>query len=60
MRQKNPKKQNEFDAIPGALRIYPAKDKKYIEAKNKLLNNAKKFTRGEKKLLKGLKMEYFR
>ena len=35
----------------------PHKEEKYIEAKNKFLINVKKFTSGEKKLLKGLKME---
>ena len=52
-------KQDEFDGVLGALSGYSAKKKEYIEAKNKLLNNAKNFARGEKKLLKGLKMEYF-
>ena len=54
------RKKNEFDRALRALSTYPAKKKKYIEAKNKLLNNVKTFTREEKKLLKCLKMEYFR
>ena len=57
MRQK--KKENEFDGVLGALSVYSAKKKEYTEAKNKLLDNAKNFYKGEKKLLKGLKMEYF-
>ena len=52
------KKQNEFDGVFGALSVYSAKKKIYIETKNKLLDNAKK-KRAEKKLLKSLKMEYF-
>ena len=54
------RKQMEFDGALRALSTYPAKKKKYLEAKNKLLNNVKTFTREEKKLLKCLKMEYFR
>ena len=34
------RKQNEFDGVFGALSEYSAKKKIYIEAKNKLLNNA--------------------
>ena len=53
------RKQNVFDWVLGALSKYSAKKREYIEAKNKPLNDAKNFARGEKKLLKGLKMEYF-
>ena len=42
----------------GALKAYTPRDNKYFEAKNKLVNNVKNF-KGEKILLKGLKMEYF-
>ena len=42
----------------GALKAYAPRDNKYVEAKNKLLNNAKKFIQEEKKLLKGLKTKY--
>ena len=54
------KKKNEFDGVLGALNVYSAKKKEYTEAKNELLDNAKKFCKGRKKILKGLKMEYFR
>ena len=54
------REQVEFNAIIGVLENYTLRNDKYIEAKNKLLNNVKKFTRGEKKILKGLKTEYFR
>ena len=43
----------------GALKGYAARVNKYVEAKNKLLNNVEKFYKGREKLLKGLKMEYF-
>ena len=38
--------------VLGALSEYSPRDQKYIEAKNKLQDNAKK-------LLKGLKIKYF-
>ena len=53
------RKQDEFDGALRALSAFPAKKKEYIEAKNKLLNNAKKIYKVEKKLLKGSKMECF-
>ena len=43
----------------GSLKAYAPRDNKYVEAKNKLVNNAENFYKGEKKLLKGLKIEYF-
>ena len=42
------KKQNEFDGVFGALSVYSAKKKIYIETKSKLLDNAKK-TKGQRK-----------
>ena len=55
------RRQDEFDGVLGALSTHSTKKKEYIEAKNRLLNNAKKKknTKGEKKILEGLKMEYF-
>ena len=47
-------KQNEFDAKLSALSGYSPRNQKYIEAKNKLLNNAKNFYEGRKILLKAL------
>ena len=41
------RKQDKFDAIIGALENYTSKSDKYIEAKNRLLNNVKNFLRGE-------------
>ena len=42
-------RQNKFNSKRDALDNYSPKDKKYIEAKNSLINNAKKILRGEKK-----------
>ena len=53
------REQYEFNAIIGVLEDYTRRNNKYIEAKNKLLNNVKKFYKGREKLLKGLKTEYF-
>ena len=52
-------RQNEFNSIVGALNNYIPKARKYIEAKNSLLNNVKNFYEGKEKLLKALKKEYF-
>ena len=43
----------------GTLKAYAPRDNKYVEAKNKLVNNVENFYKGRKKILKGLKMEYF-
>ena len=53
-------KQNEFDTKLNTLSGYFPRNQKYIEAKNKILVNAKTFRRREKKLLKVLKKEHFR
>ena len=47
-------KQDEFDAVLNALRGYSPRDKKYIETKNKLLDNAKNFYK-RKKVIEGFK-----
>ena len=43
----------------GVLEDYTPRNNKYIEAKNKFLNNVKKFYEGREKLMKGLKIECF-
>ena len=53
------KKQDEFDAVINILENYIPRNNKYVEAKNKLLNHANKFMTEEKRLLKGLKTNYF-
>ena len=45
--------------VLGALSEYSPRDQKYIEAKNKLLDMQRIFTRGEKIFLKGLEIKYF-
>ena len=53
------RKQDKFDTTLGALSIYPAKNKKYLEAKNKLLNNAKNFYKDREKIIEGFKNKIF-
>ena len=52
-------KQNKFDVVLNALSKYSPRDQKYIEAKNKLLDNANNFYKGRKKVIEGLKIKYF-
>ena len=56
---KTERKQNEFDGVLGALSVYFAKKKEYIEAKNKLLNNAKTFYKWREKVIEGFKNGIF-
>ena len=53
------RKQDEITGVMGALKAYPPRDNKYIEEKISLQIMLKTFTKGEKKLLKGLKTKYF-
>ena len=52
-------KQNEFNSILSVLSNYTPKIQKYIEAKNKLLDNAKHFYEGRKKIIEGFKNGIF-
>ena len=52
-------KQEEFDGMLGILSKYTPRDSKYIETKNKLLDNAKKFYEGREKIIKGFKDKIF-
>ena len=56
---KTERKQNEFDGVLGALSVYFAKKKEYIEAKNRLLNNAKTFYKWREKVIEGFKNGIF-
>ena len=47
--------QDEFNAIVGVLEDYTPRNNKYIEAKNKLLNNVKKVYKGREKITEGFK-----
>ena len=48
-----------FVTILGVLDKYSPKDSKYIEAKNKLLNNTTNFFRGREKIIEGFKNGIF-
>ena len=52
-------KQDEFDSILSSLSNYTPKTQKYIESKNKLLNNAKSFYGMREKIIKGFRDEIF-
>ena len=52
-------KQDEFGSLLGVLSNYTPKTQKYIEAKNKLLDNTKNFYEGRKKITEGFKNEIF-
>ena len=43
----------------GALKAYAPRDNKYIEAKNKLVNNVENFYKGRKKIIEGFKNGVF-
>ena len=53
------REQNQFNAIMGVLKNYTQRNNKYIEAKNKILNNVKKFYEVKEKIIKGFKDEIF-
>ena len=53
------RKQDKFDGLLSALSVQSAKSKEYIEAKNKLLNNAKSFYKGREKIIEGFKNGIF-
>ena len=52
-------KQDEFSAVISVLEGYAPRDNKYVEAKNKLLNNAKNFYEGREKIIEGFKNRVF-
>ena len=39
----------------GALKAYAPRDNKYVEAKNKLVNNVENFYKGREKIIEGFK-----
>ena len=53
------RKQHEFDAVLNALSEYSPRDQKCIEARNKLLDNAKNFYKGKEKIIQVFKNEIF-
>ena len=53
------RKQDEFSGVISALKKYAPKSDKYVEAKNKLLNNVENFYKGGEKIIEGLKNKVF-
>ena len=53
------RKQFEFNGMIGVLENYIPRNNKYVEAKNKCLNNAKKFYEGREKIAEGFKNKVF-
>ena len=49
----------EFNGMIGVLENYIPRNNKYVEAKNKLLNNAKKFYEEREKIAEGFKNKVF-
>ena len=47
------RKQDEITAVMGALKAYAPGDNKYVEAKNKLVNNVKNLYKGREKIIEG-------
>ena len=43
----------------GTLKRYAPRDNKYVEAKNKLVNNVKNFYKGREKIIEGFKSGVF-
>ena len=43
----------------GALKAYAPRDNKYVEAKNKLVNNVENFYKGREKIIEGFKNGVF-
>ena len=52
-------RQNKFNSIRDALNYYSPKDKKYIEARKRLINNAKSFYEGREKIIEGFREGIF-
>ena len=53
------RKQDELNAVIGVLENYTPRTNKYIEAKNKLLNNVKTFYEGREKIIEEFKNRIF-
>ena len=53
------RKQDELNAVIGVLENYTPRTNKYIEAKNKLLNNVKTFCEGREKIIEEFKNRIF-
>ena len=53
------RKQYEITGVMGALKDYAPRDNKYVEAKNKLLNNVEIFYKGREKIIEEFKNKIF-
>ena len=53
------RKQDEITGVMGALKAYAPKDNKYIEAKNKLVNNVENVYKGREKIIQGFQNGVF-
>ena len=53
------RKQDEITGVMGALKAYAPRDYKYVEAKNKLVNNVENFYKGREKISEGSKNGVF-
>ena len=53
------RKQDETTGVMVALKVYALRDNKYVEAKNKLVNNVKNFYKGKEKIIKRFKNGIF-
>ena len=56
---KSKRKQEEFSAVLSVLGEYAPTDQKYIQAKNRLLENAKSFYKEKEKIIEGFKNKIF-
>ena len=52
-------KQDEITGVMGALKGYAPRDNKYVEAKNKLVNNVENFYKGKEKIIKEFENKLF-
>ena len=53
------RKPDEINEVMGALKAYTPRDNKYVEAKNKLVNNVENFYKGREKIIEGFKNGVF-
>ena len=53
------RKQDEITGVIFALKVYAPRDNKYVETKNKLVNNVKNVYKGREKIIEGYKNGVF-
>ena len=52
-------KQDEITGVMGALKGYVPRNSRYVEAKNKLVNDVENFYKGKEKIIKGFENKIF-